>query len=163
MDIATIIGVVEHHALSKDGLGLIAQINGYPTLVDSCLHVDPTYTLDGDVDFATGNVTCIGHLVITGDVKAGFNVKGAQNVTVFGVVDGGEIDAGGSVLLHGNLFGQHKSHVQCGESFRGTYVDAIGLQQNLDLVQEALKCRIIVDAWKDFNTCGNFVLTAQIV
>lgn len=120
--------------VSDDGLSLIALTNGYPVLIGSTLYVDVSYTLDGDVDFSSGNIACIGDLLITGDIKSGFHVECAQNVTVFGIIDGGGVEAGGNILLHGNVFGQHKSLIKSGKSVRGVYVDATIIESQDDLI-----------------------------
>jgi hypothetical protein len=121
-------------APTEDGQALIALINGHPTLTDDCLHVDPTYTLEGNVDFSVGNITCIGHLVVTGDIKSGFSVKGAQDVTVHGVVDGGEIDAGGAIYLYGNVFGKQKSYLRSARDVKGIYIDSATIEARRDIV-----------------------------
>jgi uncharacterized protein len=123
-----------HVALSADGTSLIALSNGYPVFVDNVLSVETTYTVAGDVDFTTGNLTCVGHVVVAGDVKSNFSIKGAQDVTVYGVTDGGTIDAGGDVYLHGNVFGQHKSHITCAASVHGAYIDAATVRARQDIL-----------------------------
>jgi uncharacterized protein (DUF342 family) len=121
-------------AATEDGHALMSLINGHPVLADGCLRVDPTYTLEGGVDFSVGNITCIGHLVITGDVKSGFSVKGAQDVTVYGVVEGGEIDAGGSISLYGNVFGKQTSRIRSTRHVKGTYIDSAIVEAQKDIV-----------------------------
>lgn len=123
-----------HVALSADATSLVALSNGYPSFVDNVLSVETSYMVDGDVDFTTGNLTCVGHVVVTGDVKNHFSIKGAQDVTVHGVTDGGTIDAGGSVYLYGNVFGQHKSHITSTSSIHATYIDAATVRARKDIV-----------------------------
>lgn len=123
-------------ALSPDGTCLIALTNGYPVLVDNVLHLETTYTVAGNVDFVTGNLTCVGHVAVSGDVKSGFSIKSAQDVTVHGVVDGGGIDAGGTACLYGNVFGQHKSRIASAASVHGTYITAATVEARKDIVLE---------------------------
>lgn len=120
-------------ALTEDGESLIALANGHPVLVDKILSVESTYMVEGDVDFSVGNLTCVGRVVVTGDVKNGFSIRGAQEVTIHGVVDGGGIDAGGAVSLYGNVFGQHKSQITSAASVEGTYVDAATVEARKDI------------------------------
>ncbi len=122
-----------HVAVAEDGMSLIALTNGHPVLVDDVLSVEPTYTVEGDVDFSVGNLTCVGHVVVMGDIKNGFSIKGAQNITIHGVVDGGSIDAGGSVYLSSNTFGRHKSHIKSAASVEGVYVDATVVEARKDI------------------------------
>jgi uncharacterized protein len=120
-------------AVSADGTALMALINGYPVLSEEHLRVDPCYTLQGDVDLAVGHLTCIGDLVVAGDVKYGFHVRCARNISVHGIVDGGSIEAGGSVYLYGNVLGQQKSYIRSAGSISGTYVDAATVESQQDI------------------------------
>jgi uncharacterized protein (DUF342 family) len=123
-----------HVALSADATSLVALTNGYPVFIDNVLSVETSYMVDGDVDFTTGNLTCVGHVVVSGDVKNHFSIKGAQDVTIHGVTDGGTIDAGGSMYLYGNVFGQHKSHITSASSIHATYIDAATVRARKDII-----------------------------
>ena len=120
-------------AFDAEANALIALTNGYPVLVDNVLRVDNTHTVDGDIDFSVGNLTCVGHIEITGDVKNGFSIHGAQNVRVHGIVDGGSIDAGGIVQLYGNVFGHHKSHIKSAGTVEGMLIDAATVEARKDI------------------------------
>ncbi|RMF88691.1 MAG: DUF342 domain-containing protein [Nitrospinota bacterium] len=119
--------------VSEDGNALIALVNGHPVLSDHVLSVYPTYTLEGDVDFSVGNLTFVGSLVIRGDVKSGFSIKCAQDVTIYGVVDEAEIEAGGSITLHGNVFGKQKGRIKSGGRVKGVFVDSIRIEAQGDI------------------------------
>jgi uncharacterized protein (DUF342 family) len=120
-------------ALDAEASALIALTNGYPVLIANVLRVDPTYTVDGDIDFSVGNLTCVGHVEITGDVRNGFSVHAAQNVRVHGIVDGGSIDAGGIVQLYGNVFGHHKSHIKSARTVEGLLIDTATVDARKDI------------------------------
>jgi hypothetical protein len=119
--------------LTAEGHALIALINGYPVLSEGCLSVEPCYTLPGDVDLTVGNLTCIGDVVVAGDVKSGLSIRCARDVSIHGVVDGGHIEAGGAVHLYGNVLGQQKSHIRSASTISGIYVDAATLDSQHDI------------------------------
>lgn len=121
-------------ALAPDGQALIALINGYPSLRGDTLHVEPTYTLSGNVDFAVGNLTCVSHLVVTGDVKGGFSIKAAGDVTVHGVVEAARIEAGGHLRLYSNVFGNHRASLRSGQSVEAAFIDAATVEARRDIV-----------------------------
>lgn len=121
-------------ALSADGQALLALVNGHPVLSNQVLSVEPTYTLEGNVDFSVGNMTCVGNLVVTGDVKSGFSIKCAQDVTIHGVVDEATIEAGGAVYLYGNVFGRHKGQIRSAAYIQGIYVDATTIEARKDII-----------------------------
>jgi hypothetical protein len=124
----------ENVVLSADGDSLIALINGHPVLSGNVLSVSPTYTLEGDVDFSVGNLTFVGNLVIHGDVKSGFSIKCAQDVHIHGIVDDATIEAGGSVFLHGNVFGKHKSRIKSAGQVQALYVDSTTIEAQEDIL-----------------------------
>jgi uncharacterized protein (DUF342 family) len=109
-------------------------VNGYPVLSHNVLSVETTYTLEGDVDFSVGNITCVGNLVVTGDVKSGFSIKCAQDVITHGVVDAATIDAGGTVYLYSNVFGRQKGYIRSAADVQGLYVDATTIEARQDIV-----------------------------
>lgn len=131
-----------HVTLSDDGQSLIALAHGYPTLDNGILSVEPTYTVEGDVDFSVGHLDCSGHVVVMGDVKSGFKIRGAQHVTVHGVVEGGSIDAGGKVVLYSNVFGKHRSRIESADSVECLYLDAarVSARKDIVLMRGALHC-----------------------
>jgi uncharacterized protein (DUF342 family) len=142
-------------ALSADGRTLTALINGYPVLSDNSLHVESSYTLQGDVDLTVGNLTCIGDVVIAGDVKYDLSVRCARDVTVHGVVDGGHIEAAGAVYLYGNLLGQQKSQIRSAGSVSGLYVDGATIDSQQDIILRRGVRRSHLRAGKSVLVQGN--------
>jgi uncharacterized protein (DUF342 family) len=121
-------------ARSEADQTLRALVNGYPVLSDNVLSVETTYTLEGDVDFSVGNMTCVGNVVVTGGVKSGFSIKCAQDVIMHGVVDAATIDAGGMVYLYSNVFGRQKGYIRSAVDVQGIYVDATTIEAGKDIV-----------------------------
>lgn len=131
-------------ALAATGEALLALCHGYPVLRDGVLHVESTYTIEGDIDFSIGNVVCVGDLVVMGDVQSGFSVQGAQGLTVHGIVEQASLEAGGAVTLYGNVFGSSKARISSGASVYGTYMDAASVEARRDIVlrQGARRCQL---------------------
>ena len=70
------------------------------------LHVEKVHSIDGDVDYTTGNIETTADVVIEGSVKAGFKVKTAGSVVIGGVVEsGGIVQAGRDVVVAGGILG----------------------------------------------------------
>ncbi len=62
--------------LSDDGMELYAQIDGQPHVaVGGAVCVFAELTIDGDVNFTTGNIDFDGNVIVKGSVKNGFSVK----------------------------------------------------------------------------------------
>ncbi len=62
--------------LSEDGLKLTATITGQPNIdIKGVISVLESFTVNGDVDFKTGNINFNGNVIVKGNVKAGFMVE----------------------------------------------------------------------------------------
>lgn len=85
--------------LTEDGLSIVAAIDGHVCYRDKTFCVDPTVTINGDVDASVGNIDFLGDVIIKGEVMEGFSVTAGRNLTVGGNVTGAKIKAGGSITV----------------------------------------------------------------
>ncbi len=82
--------------LSEDGLKITSLITGQPSMdIKGIISVLESFTVNGDVDFKTGNINFNGNVVVTGTVKEGFIVE-CEELTA------NEIN-GGIVKIRGDL------------------------------------------------------------
>lgn len=82
--------------LSEDGLVLKAVITGQPSMdVKGVISVLESFTVNGDVDFKTGNINFNGNVVVKGAVKEGFLVECEELIA-------NEIN-GGVIRIRGDL------------------------------------------------------------
>lgn len=82
--------------LSEDGLSLKALITGQPSLdIKGIISVLESFTVNGDVDFKTGNINFNGNVVVKGTVKEGFTVECEELIA-------NEVN-GGTIKIRGDL------------------------------------------------------------
>lgn len=82
--------------LSEDGLELKATITGQPSIdIKGVISVLESFTVNGDVDFKTGNINFNGNVVVKGAVKEGFTVECEELIA-------NEIN-GGIIRIRGDL------------------------------------------------------------
>jgi len=102
-------------ALSKDGLTVTAEIHGRPDLdLGGKVSVMHEKTVEGNVDFRTGNIVFNGDITVHGAILVGFNVTGdnltandieeaevniANNIIVKNNITNGNIKTGGNLLV----------------------------------------------------------------
>ncbi|OAQ21610.1 DUF342 domain-containing protein [Thermosulfurimonas dismutans] len=88
---------------------LIAERDGCLIEKQGKLNLVPTYTLEGDVDWKSGNIRFYGEkLVVTGGVKRGFKVLAEGDVEIGGgVEDGTEIKVDGDLSVGGLIHGEN--------------------------------------------------------
>ncbi|GHV36726.1 hypothetical protein FACS18949_16420 [Clostridia bacterium] len=108
--------------ISEDQLGLYAKVSGQCDMADRKLVVDETYTIRGDVCMATGNITFLGNVTVTGSVLAGFFIKADGNINVSGTVESAVLTAGGNIIVAGGFNGGTKGELNAGGMVRCKYI-----------------------------------------
>lgn len=100
--------------ISEDGAKLLASISGRLEFNNSKFQVKSVLEIDGNVDFSTGNIDFVGDVHIRGDVSSGFSVKALGDITIDGVVEAAEVEAGGDLIvskgISGDLRGVIRGH-----------------------------------------------------
>jgi len=93
--------------LSADGLKLLADKDGVISFSDSNVDILDIITIDGNVDFSTGNISHKGDVFIKGDVLPDFKVIAGGDIKIGGVVEGAYIESEkGSVIIHSGVLGK---------------------------------------------------------
>lgn len=94
--------------ISDDGLEAIAINFGRPVAKRKengvLISVLPILQHQGDVDISSGNISFNGDISISGQIKEKMCVKAGGNVAVKGIVSHSEVMAGGSIIVHNNIF-----------------------------------------------------------
>ncbi|HPG30402.1 MAG TPA: FapA family protein [bacterium] len=84
-----------------------SNCDGRLVLKEDFVEVQTTLTIDGDVNFETGNIIYIDDVVINGNVVQGFKIETPKNIYISGAVeDGVVINCGGSVIIKGGVIGE---------------------------------------------------------
>lgn len=104
---------------------LLATIHGMPVRLADGVNVEQVLTVE-NVDLHTGNLDFDGTIHITGEVRPGMKVIASGDVTVKGLVDGAEIEAGGDVLVGGGIIG--KSRVRAGGTLTAKFTEGSHLE-----------------------------------
>lgn len=91
---------------------LLATVDGHVYLSGKIVQVDPAFTVQGDIDYKTGNIVFKGSLLIKGDVKTGFSVAAGKDVEIAGAVEDSDVKSGGNVVVKGGFLGSGKGHIQ---------------------------------------------------
>lgn len=106
--------------LSEDGLVVTATASGHATLLGDQVAVTPVFEVGSDVGVATGDIEFPGTVKVRGGVLAGFRVKAEGDVELQGAVDGGVVEAGGSVVVSYGI--QGRGRVTAGGSVRARFI-----------------------------------------
>jgi uncharacterized protein (DUF342 family) len=123
---------------SDDGTTLVATAQGHVLLADNKVEVHTVFEQPGNVDFSTGNLDCLGSVLIRGDVKAGFTVKAAGDVEIMGTIDGGTIIADGNIQVRKGILGHGDSKVAAGGSLMAKFIENSRVEAGKDIVADAV-------------------------
>jgi uncharacterized protein (DUF342 family) len=107
----------------KDGLTILADINGQVMLANGVINVEPVFLVQGNVCLKTGNIIFLGTVVITGNVEDGFSVKAAGNIEVRGTVECAEMEAEGDISVAQGITGKTTGHVKAGKSIWARFIE----------------------------------------
>jgi uncharacterized protein (DUF342 family) len=123
---------------SKDPTYLIASIDGMVRFTGTAVEVTEGYVVKGDVDFNTGHIKYERSVVVTGDVKGGFNIDCGGDLQIGGVIEDSMIVVGGNILCKYGLVGQGKGIVEAAGDVN------LGFMKN-----QTLKCKRDVNIAKE--------------
>ena len=109
--------------LSDDGMSAVSTINGQVLLISGKINVEPIYTVEGDVNFKTGNILFLGTVFVKGNVEDGFTVKAAGNIEVMGSVGKCVLDAEGEIIVHQGILGKNEGKVRAGSNLVAKFIE----------------------------------------
>jgi len=95
----------ENTELNQDGTAIYAKIDGQVEYDGRKIHVSKTYSINGNVDNAIGNVKVTGNVVINGTVYAQFVVAASGDIEINGTVASATLIADGNIILHSGIIG----------------------------------------------------------
>ncbi|MDR2150018.1 MAG: FapA family protein [Spirochaetaceae bacterium] len=108
---------------ASDGDTVLASINGQVVLINGKINVEPVYTVQGNVNLKTGNITFLGTVVVTGNVEDSFSIKATGNIEVNGTVEKAELEAEGDIIVHQGITGKGTGTVRAGKSIWARFIE----------------------------------------
>ncbi|WP_455383701.1 FapA family protein [Salinispira pacifica] len=117
------IDVGKNIRLSEDKMTAVAEMNGQVILSGGRIHVEPVYTVAGDVNLKTGHVLFLGTVLVKGNVEDGFEVKAAGNIEVMGSVGKCNLDAEGDIIVHQGITGKSAGVIKAGKSVWSKFIE----------------------------------------
>ncbi|MFH2092717.1 MAG: flagellar assembly protein A [Pseudomonadota bacterium] len=109
--------------LSEDGLKLTATITGQPSIdLKGVISVLESFTVNGDVDFKTGNINFNGNVIVKGTVKEGFTIE-CEELTA-NEINGGIIRIRGDLKVSNGIV---NSNIQTEGSVQAKFLNKVRL------------------------------------
>ncbi|MBN2308074.1 MAG: DUF342 domain-containing protein [Candidatus Hydrogenedentes bacterium] len=104
------------------GYRYYASTNGRVRYIGGTLSVDQIYSVPGSVGLTTGNIYHPGALVIEKDIEAGSQVKADGDISVGGMLDSADIEAGGSLEIQGGLTGVGRKPIKVAGRIQARFI-----------------------------------------
>lgn len=96
---------------SEDGNIYTALMNGKIEMLNGRITVLPVYEINGDVDLSIGNIDFRGDVIIHGGICSGVKIKATGTVTIDGIVEGAQIEAGRDIILRSGVMGASRANI----------------------------------------------------
>lgn len=113
----------DHTEFTEDGAFLVASVDGQVSRKAGRYVVTETLTIQGNVDYSTGNINVNGSVIIMGDVYPTFKVEAKKDIVVYGTVDGGILTAGGDISVYGGVLASNQGVLQAGGNLRCKFME----------------------------------------
>ncbi len=126
----------ENTALHEEYQAIYATGSGQVSLANNKIQVLPVYEVDDSLSLKTGNIDFNGSIVIRGDVPTGFSLKARGDITIHGIVEAAELEAGGSIFVHEGIHSLGKGHVKAGVDIRARSVNQGNLYAERNIIIE---------------------------
>ncbi len=121
---------IEH---TPDGLKAVAIIDGMLSTSRNRVSILPIFEVNGDVDFSTGNIEFLGNVVVKGNLKNGFTIKSGGDVHIYGIVEGGSIEADGNVFITIGIRGLKRTRIIAKGSVSTKFIENAFVRANVDI------------------------------
>lgn len=140
--------------LSDDGLKIFAAIDGMVSASSKKISVLPSFEVNGDVDFSTGNIEFVGTVLVKGNVKNGFSVKSGGDVEIQGNVEGGFVTAEGNVNIRNGVRGMKKSRIEAGGKLVTKFIENANIKAGDEVIVADAIMHSVVKSRKDIKLTG---------
>lgn len=113
---------------------LYAAIDGHlHVFQNKRINVIPIIVIDGDVDYATGNIDFKGSVIVRGSVQSDFCVKAGGNVEVCGNICGGTVEAN-NIIVRNGIQGMNRGIIKARERLVSGFIENATVYADTDVV-----------------------------
>ena len=134
------IGQGRNTVLDEDGAALYAECDGHVYVSGGMVHVEDMYVVDGDVDYATGNIDFTGLVLVRGFVREGFQVNTNSDIRILGGVEGAQVITSlGAISIRLGVQGRNKAVLLSEGGVRAKFIAQATVETAGDVVvQESI-------------------------
>lgn len=130
--------------LDKDGVNILASVDGQVLFINDKITVEPMLMLDA-VNIKSGNVKFVGSVIVKGNVEDGFDVRASGTIDIGGSVGKCHIESeNGDIIVHQGVFGKNEGEIKAGKSLWCKFVQEtkIEVEENVVATDSLMNCDI---------------------
>lgn len=128
---------------SEDGNIYTALITGKIEMMNERITILPVYEISGDVDLSIGNIDFRGDVLIHGGVCSGVSIKATGTVTIDGIVEGAQIEAGKDVVLRSGVMGASRACITSRGNITAKFFEYTKVHANGNIQADVfLNCKV---------------------
>lgn len=110
----------------KENGEVVATTNGFVEHDHEVLRVLKTLTIEGYVDFSTGNIIGFeGDVEVRKGVRDNFKIDVGGSILIAELVEAAHLTSGGDITLARGMAGREKGTIDAGRDFSARYIDAV--------------------------------------
>ncbi|MBP7653913.1 FapA family protein [Candidatus Dependentiae bacterium] len=114
---------------------VFAAKDGEPTLNDAGeVSVNEILSIEGDVNYSTGNINFLGSVIIEGRIEDNFTVKAAGDIIVKGNIGKSVVDAGSNIIVDGGIIGKNEAVIKSGKNVYAKFIESSNVFAKQDIV-----------------------------
>lgn len=150
-------------ALNDQGDALVATRTGHVEFNGRAFQVRPVMDIDGNVDYSTGHINFLGDAHVHGDVCTGFTVRAMGNITVDGVVEAAEVEAGGDLIMVKGAQGDNRAVLRASRSIFAKYLENCCVYAMEDLHSDCIiNCDVYCDGLVEVRSGRGTIIGGSI-
>ncbi len=137
---------------SKDGLSLLAAIDGVAAWSGEKVLVSEVTLIEGSVDTQTGDLKIEGSVHIEKDVRSGFKVEAVGDIYIGGNIEAATVySRSGSVVVRNGILGQSRARILAGQNIVAGFIQdaTIGAKQDVKVERYIINSAV---------TAGHYIL-----
>ncbi|MEQ9460969.1 MAG: FapA family protein [Phycisphaeraceae bacterium] len=125
---------------------IVALCRGVLERVATKASIETQLSVNGDVDFSTGNIDFCGDVIVAKGIKDRFKVRAEGNIEVHGVIEAADIDCDGDLIAKGGFMGGELGNARVGGSLHARYLnDVTGeIEGDLKVDKELINCDLTI-------------------
>lgn len=149
--------------ISEDGSKLLASRAGRVEFSGRSFNIKYSMDISGNVDYSTGNINFLGDVHIGGDVRSGFTVRSVGNITVEGVVEASNVEAGGDLKVSKGIMGDTHTIIRSHHNIYAKYLEnsIIHVRENL-YADSLVNCEVYCDGEVQIRSGRGTIIGGEI-